>query len=284
MLLERTGRLLVATFYERPVFIIGTGRSGTGALKQVLGAHRQILACDGESPLVSQVAALITPYSLGQSPDYHRRALRIGLEELDHRLKDLCFESACGSRIGLRRVLREVVRGRKVPFRLKYWCAKTFPDLDQARALKILYPSAKLIYIFRNGCEVVHSRMKFPPMRHRSFAEHCEGWARDTFKFDYVESFPDATTLRHEEFVESSDRVLSDIWRFLGIDHDERPALLARTTLVHSLDVPTRSGVDVRSALMIREPPYARWDADQKETFKKICGEAMEMLGYEIPF
>ena len=58
-----------------------------------------------------------------------------------------------------------------------------------------------------------------------------------------------------------------------------------RTTLVHSRgDVATRENVDVRKALAEREPSHARWTEGQRETFKRICGDDMQRLGYALPF
>ena len=46
-------RHFIRKFVERPIFVIGTGRSGTSILLQAMGAHPLIFAARGEAPLIS---------------------------------------------------------------------------------------------------------------------------------------------------------------------------------------------------------------------------------------
>lgn len=48
----RLYRTLNWRYYHRPVFVIGTGRSGTTVLLEALGAHPNLLAAWGEAPLI----------------------------------------------------------------------------------------------------------------------------------------------------------------------------------------------------------------------------------------
>jgi hypothetical protein len=50
------------------------------------------------------------------------------------------------------------------------------------------------------------------------------------------------------------------------------------------LDEETKDGVDVKEAFRKRKPPYEDWTLDQRDTFKRIAGSAMNELGYDIPF
>jgi hypothetical protein len=249
-----------------------------------LGTHSRVLACDGESPFVAEAAFLIWPFTFAEHHDYLESALKIPLGHLGERVKDLCFESAMGRHLGARRVLREIVHGRKWPRRLNYWCSKTFPDQRQAEALKLVYPSSRFLYIVRTGWEVVNSRMRFRSMRHRSFEEHCEAWAEGVVRYDYVKDRPDALTIRHEDLVNDPHSVFAVVWRLLELPAEEAPARFVRTTLVHPLDEATKQDVNVQHEFGARRAAHMNWTESQRETFKRLCGEAMETLGYELPF
>ena len=70
-----------------------------------------------------------------------------------------------------------------------------------------------------------------------------------------------------------------------GIDYDPKPTEYALTHHVHPLgDESTTKGVDIKKTLSDRPPAYQDWTQEQKEIFKDICGEAMQLAGYEIEF
>lgn len=276
--------LLTRTFFDKPLLIAGTGRSGTSVLKEALGQHPQILACDGESPLVATAAALARPFEIGSAVDYQIRALKVPLDYLYAQVRTICFEAAAGPHLGARRVMRDVMRKKKWPFKIKYWCAKTFCDATQADCLARLYPSVKFLYIFRNGCEVVRSRSRFGSMRHMTFREHCLAWEDEVRKYDYLRYLKNSVSIRHEDLLGNPAGVLSALWHFLAVSQDPRPEHVIAHTLVHPLDEPTQRDIDTRRAFRDREPPHAGWSESERATFRDICEESMLSLGYEMPF
>jgi hypothetical protein len=278
------GRLLSRTFSDHPIFIVGVGRSGTSVLKRALGAHPAMIACDGESPFVAKVASLVGSFETWEGREYQRDALRIPLDKLYDALRRLCLEAAMGPSFGLRRLMREVVETRRVPFAIHCWCAKTFPDQGEADCLLRLYPHARLIYIYRNGFEVVRSRTRFGRMSQRTFDDHCRAWAEGADRYAYLSELEAAITVRQEDLLAHPEETLGDIQRFIGIEPSPRPAAFARTTLVHPLDEPTRTTAGVAGELSRRQPAYSEWSVDERERFRMICGPAMQRLGYEIPF
>jgi hypothetical protein len=271
-------------YRDAPVLVVGAGRSGTSILLQALGEHPEILSSDRESPLIQYFGMLMHPlefgpFAFGESKEYHRAELKVPVEYLYDNLRRLCLEVALGGDHGLSAILRR----RRSPWTIRRWCAKGFPNRDEAAGLLRLFPKLRLLHIHRNGIDVVHSRSKFRGMKRYEFSDHCDIWAKHVEKFGYLFDTPEALPVRHEDLLKDPGQTFRDVLTFLGLRHDAGPERFARSTLIHSLDKKTQTGVDVHKALRERESPYGQWTADQRKTFREICGAGMSRLKYEIP-
>ncbi len=153
-----------------------------------------------------------------------------------------------------------------------------------AEGLLHLYAGLKILYLHRSGIENVHSRTKYAGFRAASFRRHCQVWAHGVEKFGYLRDFPAALEVPHAELLQNRDEIFRRIVEFLELPPSDRPAHYAATTLVHPLDQQTREKVDVAEALRKRKPAHEDWNDEQKTIFKDVCTEAMEFLGYEMPF
>ena len=147
------GRALSLGFFHHPVFIVGSGRSGTSVLVQALGAHPAIHSFKGEAPLIWMLGAMVNTleFSGDRKLKYYPEALRIPFDYVYKNLRKMAFESAFGQNFGFKSLTKSVFSFQLNPFLTRCWCAKTFPNEQVARALKLLYPSARFIYIHRNG-------------------------------------------------------------------------------------------------------------------------------------
>jgi hypothetical protein len=151
----------------------------------------------------------------------------------------------------------------------RFWCAKTFPTVNVTKGLSRLYPNSKFIYIIRNGCDVVQSMSKFSGFRHQDFERNCLAWARSVENYDYLQDMESAIMVSHEQLIEKPDEVFEKVFSFIGIDNHENSANFIKNTLVHPLDKPTQTHVDVKTELSKRRPSYEKWTPE---------------LGYEVPF
>lgn len=283
-ILDFSGRLLTTSFIKRPVFVIGAGRAGTSILQRALSQHSQIVSADSESPFIPYIGFLVHPFVYRENKAYHLESLATSLMYMYDVFVRICFESAFGEHYGL----RYLVGGQKFALyklpRIRYWCAKTFPNKQEALGLIELFPEVRFIHIIRNGCEVVNSRMRKRGMRDLGFEENCAEWARQVSKYDYLAAIEQSILIRHENLVSSPDEVFRTIQSFIGVDYDDGPKIYASSTLVHPLDKRTQPEVNVGDLLTARPPAYQNWTADQKAVFKDVCSEAMQITGYSIPF
>lgn len=282
---QALARSLSGRFARRPIFQVGASRSGTIVLYKALGRHPAILAMPGENPLVDPLAGLAASFESGDEAWYFRESVRLDPPRLYARLRDLIFETTGGPHMGFRTLAKALARDPLGFAGKSRWCVKCFPLEASARALCALYPEARFVYIVRNGVDVVQSRTKFPVFSGQPFEQHCEFWVQAARKFDYLRQWDRCIEVRQEQLLSEPEAVFARICRHLGVDDHPAPAEYVRTTLVHSRgDVSTQVGVDVRKSLTERAPSHEGWTADQRETFRRICGPDMERLGYAMPF
>ena len=286
-MLDSLGRFASKRFINNPIFIVGGSRSGTIVLLKAMGRHAQVLSTPSEDPFITDVGGMVHSLEFCSEVEkqYYLETLRIPKAYIYERLRRLALESALGSHYGLKQLIKLAVKNKVNPLGKRYWCTKTFPGKNVAHGLERLYPEARFIWILRNGVNVVHSRCLFPAFRDLPFAEHCHHWAGTIERFSYLLEMPGAVVVHQEELVDDPDMVFRRIFEKIRIDYDSKPTEYALTHHVHPLgDESTTRGVDIKKTLSERPPAYQGWTQEQKATFKDICGEAMQMVGYEVEF
>lgn len=282
---ETVGRLLSARFEQRPIFQVGASRSGTIVLYKALGTHPDVLSMPGENPMVDYLAGAAVPFEFGSEAWYFNESVKVERSHLYAQLRQMLFETTGGPQMGFKTLVKALVEDPLGFPAKQYWCVKCFPLQDSARALTVLYPDSKFIYIVRNGIDVVQSRTQFPVFRAQSFEQHCEFWVQAARKFDYLRQWDRCVEVRQEQLLSEPEEVFARISAHLGIKDHPNPARYVRTTLVHSrADEGTHENVDVRKALAEREPAHTHWTESQREIFSRICGGEMQRLGYDMPF
>lgn len=286
-MLDWLGRIASARFIKSPIFIVGGSRSGTIVLLKAMGKHCRILSTPSEDPFITDVGRVVHSLELGTEVErqYYLDTLRISHDYIYDMLRRLALESALGPHYGFKQLIKLVVSKKANILGKHYWCTKTFPGEDTAQGLKRLYPDARFIWILRNGVNVVHSRRLFPAFRDLPFDEHCRHWASSILRFKYLLEFPETVVVHQEELVDDPDQVFRRIFEAFDIDYDPEPTRYALTHHVHPLgDESTTKGVDIKKTLSERPPPYQEWTQEQRQVFRDICGEAMQLAGYELEF
>jgi hypothetical protein len=283
-MLNALGRSLSARFFQHPILIVGTGRSGTSVLLQAMGSHPDIYALPGEAPFLTTIGGAAYLFEDAENRSYYLDSLKVTKTYLFGQLRRLGFEVAAGPHFGLKRSLKGIVGRSASPLRRRFWCAKSFPSEPVTRGLLSLYPTIKFIYIVRNGCDVVQSRTKFKGFTHQGFKQHCLNWAEGVDKYRHLTGLTESCLVTQEALLDDPDALFTRLFQFLGLSDHPGAADYARTTLVHPLDKSTRTGTDAREALAKREAAHTDWSDDQRAMFKEICGPAMAELGYRVPF
>jgi hypothetical protein len=283
-MLNILGRLLSVPFFDHPVVVVGTGRSGTSVLLQALGKHPRIYALPGEAPFLTSIGADAFLFEHAENRDYYLDSIKVPKDYLYDRLRRLGFEIAAGPHYGLKRMIKGLLGASETPLRRKLWCAKSFPGEQSTKGLIKLYPTIRFVYIVRNGCAVVQSMTRFKGFARDDFRRHCLRWAEGVDKYRYLTELPQSCQVAQESLVASPKDFFELVFDHLELPNHPAAAEFTATTLVHPLDKATRTDTNVKTALVEREPPYAHWTGEQKAMFKEICAQPMSELGYEVPF
>ena len=264
-----------------PIFIIGSGSSGTSVLSKVLETHRDVYSAK-EADEVWYIASKKTNLRR-----YDIKG-RFYFDELD-------FNKCQAERIN--RIFCHILKNAKK----RRFLEKTPHNLYRVRWVKKLFPDAKFINIIRSGKDFVRSIKK------RNRDEQAPGaypgwwWRKDdyiwhAYKAMFLESHPEYSgivkdvlndenraavqwinamesknieslskenclTLKYEDLIENPESALRRIYGFAELEYDENPVRFAKRHLKR----PIYSG----------EPRLT-------PEIKKIFNEYSKLYGYDI--
>jgi len=274
------GKYLSQKCIESPVFIVGSGRSGTSVLLQALGKHPDIIALAGEAPFLTSIGGNAALFR-SDNAEYYLNSLKTDIHYLFSSLSRLGLETAGGKHYAFKGFIRSLLRGELK--RKKLWAAKTFPSERVTNGLLEVYPKAKILYITRNGIDVVHSMTKFHGFRTQTFVDQCQGWSDSVEKYRYLLHHNNALFLRQEDLLSNPDEFFKSIFDFLNIEYSPKSIDFTKNNIVHPLDQPSKNQQDIIFQLKKRQSPFTSWTTEQKKTFILICSNAMKELKYPIP-
>ncbi|WP_156811892.1 sulfotransferase family protein [Robiginitomaculum antarcticum] len=245
-----------------PIFIVGSGRSGTSVLLNTL--HKTLnLPCHGEGHFYPLALPLIT----ATNDFFEKHASKS--ESSSHMLHDVKVEEVRG-KIG--DMIAEIYK--------KQYGANVFIDktpgptgIEAIPFIQEAFPDIRIIYTKRRGIEVVRSAVrKFP---HVAFEGHCEIWR------DSMTTWRDARPKLHVPYLEIDQH-----------DIALNPALIAEQ-IGELLELNPHQVNTVKSYLLTDRPQSSGklnsgtvniessgWDEKEIKIFRKICGPIMTVFGY----
>jgi hypothetical protein len=249
---------------SRPVFVVGSARSGTTALCLALWRGTRYRGfpeghvLDVANRLVNAVNAHFEKKDAwilpGTSAAYH-------LGRLTHaRLR--------AETIAL---LRRLTASYTTPF----WFDKT-PTYQMIASVPIIaqaWPESRFIFMKRRGLENVRSRLR--KFSQNNFSGHCRDWALIMSGWRSVrETVPD-------RFIEIDQRSMLDdpglaanrVGRLLDLEPAETEAFAA--VLRRERPEASSSPADI-----VHDISELGWSAEQVEMFRSICGAEMDAYGY----
>lgn len=282
------GAILSAKFYNRPIFVVGLGRSGTSILLASLGQHKQIICARREVPIFPYIGQIAYQLASGPQAEHFQYCCRISNNIVHKHLRRLLFEICWGPNYGLLKFMESWINSPKKTWNYKYWIARTFPDLRDAIGIRKIYPLSKFVHIYRNGVDVVSSRRKYDAFKKDPFEKHCILWADSVEKYKYLRNEKYSIAISQEQLLTQRKSTFEAIINFLGLDQDESPSNFAKNTVLIPHDIARSeervNGTNAVDYFNKRLPSHYDWSKSEKDIFKKICGEGMEELGYHIPF
>jgi len=249
--IEDSAKLKIDTAPSRQIFIFGSPRSGTSELGNTLAAQLGLpwLGEGHAAPLFAQAADALagditSPNGLVRfmaSQKYRRYAIDRA------RMAYYCIHGSAS------------------------FLDKTpgWPMIAAAPFLYESFPSAKFIYLQRNGISNVQSRMaKFGG----NFGSHCSDWVAAVDRWEQVKPrLPHFLEIRQEEMLSEPHNVADRLSAYLEVPEK-----------ADGIATSLSKGTSERTGAGLGRPMLAEtgWTAEQIAIFRRICGPTMERFGY----
>ncbi|MCB1754086.1 MAG: sulfotransferase family 2 domain-containing protein [Gammaproteobacteria bacterium] len=258
-----------------PIFVAGIGRSGTSAVLKSLIHHPAVFKPEilGEAPLIARFTEFLKEYE-DHSPnrDYHLKNYKLDKKVVNKLYNNLMFHISNG------------VPVEQVDAAARYWIAKlSFPESLYSKYEEI-YSGFKIIYVMRNGVEVVNSASKFHGFADLSFEQLCHRWANSFESNDYLLEKTNCAVIKHHELVSAPDIVYCKVFDKLEIEPHNGPASFIQTNLFNSSFSETSSVSKIKRHFDDRLQCWNDWTEEQRSTFISICDKYMGKHGFEKPY
>ena len=266
--IERAARLESLPF----LLVSGVGRSGTTVTTRALQQHPQILSNGVESNVMFDVI----------------EAARVGCT-LPSRMQQMVRDQESYDAI-FRRMLFTLLFDLEEEDRESFAAVSTYSAMTKETAEYAfrLFPRMILVYLLRNGIEVVSSRMQHRSFRHHSFDDHCVIWKRSVEMSRWGVNQSQFVLLRQENLLtpQSLKTELDSLFNRCGLEISQETEDYFLNRNVSRIKFTTRfpgESEAQRKQLESRSQRWYLWTDQQRTVFREICGESMRDAGYEIP-
>lgn len=259
---------------QRPIFIIGSPRSGTTALASGLAQHSELWTSD-ESFFLHSLFGAGKVVNLHERM-YNRKAPSWLRTEGVDRSEFLGFLG-----LGINALYSSRSGGRR-------WMDQTPLYTQMVFELAELFPTAQFLHIVRDGRKVVSSMsaflnkfkdrpeaVQYVPKWAYEFQEACVTWRdwvsiAESFRSDHPER---CLLVRNERLLSDAAEQCREIFDFLDLPEEPEPAEYFGTNTTNS----SFGSADRRPA---PGDEWQGWDADRRKDFLDVAGETMVELGY----
>jgi len=147
-----------------------------------------------------------------------------------------------------------------------------------------MFQDLRVVYVLRNGIEVVNSARSFGGFAHLTFKEICQRWSGNIELCRYVHSTPMCSVVKHHELVNDPVNVYETVYRELKMENDLAPAQFIKTTLFNSSFDKTSNVKSIASVFDNRLACWDEWTSAEKDTFLENCDELMMEFEFHRPY
>jgi len=258
-----------------PILISGIGRSGTSALLQALATHSEIYTAEkiGEAPFVSSFLNFLVKFE-NESPivEYNLKNYRLEDETRRQVFSDFIMKNQCGNNIDLDEPGK------------KYWIAKASLGEKAYEKAQEVFGEIRIVYIMRNGIEVVNSARNFEGFADLTFRQLCTRWKENIEISEYQFDLPLASVVKHDELVAKPDLTFSEIFTELGLTDDPNPADFINTNLFNSSFDEKSKDSKAKESFKNRLNAWDSWSIEEQQIFIDECDFLMEKYNFIRPY
>ncbi len=267
-----------------PIFVFGSGRSGTSLLARMLDTHPAI-GVPYESHLYNRIYPLVRDTDLGPGPAREhvvREILRTRDLQLWTPRPSLEATLAAIHRPGFHGIVEALLGSWTASRGKRRWGEKTPHHTFSWRTIREGFPDLKVLHLVRDGRDVALS-FRYAPFGPKHVYQAAQHWTR------YLTSAEEAQAalgegafhlVRYEDLIADPERELRRICGFLGEDYD--PAMLE----YHGRGVayPTDSRNSRNLTRPVLGDTRGRWRTEltgrEQRIFEAVAGEHLRRYGY----
>ncbi|MGQ7848773.1 sulfotransferase family 2 domain-containing protein [Granulosicoccus sp. 3-233] len=261
--------------HKSPLLISGIGRSGTSAVISAMSKHKSVVEPSrvGEAPFFNHFIRFLIDYE-DESPhkEYHHKNY-----QLDKAGRDQVF-SRLLSQVQYGFDVEECDQGKE------FWIAKVSLNNSSYAKCCEMFESLRIIYVIRNGVEVVNSAKSFSGFKELSFEQLCRRWVGNIEDCRYVHSAANCAVIKHNELVQDPHSVFENVFDSLRMERDTGPAEFISSTLFNSSFNESGSMESARLVFKDRLACWEEWSEAEKETFIRICDPHMQEFDFRRPY
>jgi hypothetical protein len=252
---------------QRPVFVLGSARSGTTAMMAALRQSGRYAGFN-EGHFLTLFGRL--RHAVGIHYGRSVRDAAPGMNTLIANIPQQIVTEA------LQAAFNEIIRAI---FPTGYWLDKTpGPDMIKtAPMLRRIWPEARFIFMRRAPVDNIESRRrKFPTI---SFKDHCRLWAESMVSWHAIRGELAEVSLEVDQLRMGlqPEQVAAEVAALLNLTERETARLLNS----FQQDRPQRTGSTITHVVDIAS---VDWTAEEREIFQQTCAEAIELFGYDVDF
>ena len=260
----------------QPIFVTGIGRSGTSALLKCLVYHKNVIEPEvlGEAPFIGHFVNFIHNYENGTDREYRLKNYKLGTEERADAFGEMLYKLHIAPKN----------KEKAKTAAAKYWPAKAFPNRKNYSAFKNIFPGMKMMYIMRNGIEVVNSTRNFHGFSNLTFEDCCRRWAGSIQANNFLENRADVAFIKHHDMVTNPVEVLGDAFAEIGMARDPKPGEYIQSNIFNSSFDNTNENINAVKHFEGRlQAAWDAWTSEEQELFIKLCDSYMQSYGFALP-
>jgi hypothetical protein len=268
------------------IFIIGCGRSGTSLLSRMLNNHPE-LAVPFESHILHTFYPLLDKY--GDLSDFSnirlliRHILKTGPIRLWHPPLDEKLVLKHIQEYNFGGVFEGILKTYMSMEGKKYWAEKTPHNVNFIKEILQIFPSAKFIYMVRDGRDVAisYQEARFGPKTIYGVSKLWNAYLSTYIRNKKHIPASQRYELRYEDLISHPDEILRKLCNFLEIDYCESMKEFYKNPIVYQTD---KINAENLKKPLIADNAY-KWKNKLKKSeallFEKISQELLNKYSYE---
>jgi len=214
-----------------PLFVLGSGRSGTTLLQRTLNSHPEVCIWGEHSGFLKQIAqAYFTFYD---DKNFVENVLMHNQKGLGAKGNFINVKNPANWQAWVNWISQEDIKANFRGFlesffnpsetNVLFWGFKEIRygiDDRVLEFLKEIYPEARFIFIVRNPRDTILSQLAmFYSRKKENFVVCAKNWAMQNEKYlEFSKNNPDkALIIKYEDFIEDNENVVNKVFSFLGI-------------------------------------------------------------------